>query len=306
MDTRRVAVIDLGSNSFKLLVAEGSRVACIFEAYEDVRLLESRDSGVIGNEKFLQGVRAVKTLFEAAREHEAAATAIVGTSVFRTTTNARAFVEAIRIATGTPLRVLSGEEEAEGIAAGVATDSLVSALPRVPAIFDLGGGSLEFIGARGSDVRSWQLGAVRMMCEFVRDPKAAISPEIIRKIRRSVRESAGRELRPKISPGTPIVFCGGVLAIAHRILAQKSGLAPALFPRRIPLLCLEVLLEHLAMRSAKERAELDGVPATRADVFPVALAIVIEVAEICGADSLIFSPRNLRYGIAAKLLTGTL
>lgn len=302
MDTPCAAVIDLGSNSFKLLVARSAHVDCVFEAYEDVRLLEKRDAGIISAEKFSQGIDAVKRLLDKAQKYEPTAIAIVGTSVFRTAANAREFAEAISEATGTPLRVLSGEEEAEGIAAGVLTDSLVRDLPRVPAIFDLGGGSLEFIGRGGNDVRSWPLGAVRVMDEFVREPKAALQPEIIRKIRRHVRECPASELSVNISRETPIVFCGGVLALAHHILARKSGIESALFPRKIPISSLEKLLADSAKKTVAERVAFDGVPATRADIFPVALAIVLEVADVCGVGELIFSPRNLRYGIAAKLL----
>lgn len=304
MDSRRVAVIDLGSNSFKLLVAQGAQLTRVFEAYEDVRLLEKHEEGNISQEKFALGIAAVKRLFERAREYVPSATAIVGTSVFRTMGNARAFSDAVFEATGIPLTVLSGEEEAEGIAAGVATDSLVHALPRAPAIFDLGGGSLEFISDGGKNVRSWQLGAVRLMREFVRESEAALPQETIQRIRKRVRETLGATLKKHVHAETPIVFCGGVLAITHRILAEKSKVDPALFPRKMPLLRIDVLLDHLAMRTARERAELDGVPAARADIFPVALAVVLEVAEVCGAEELIFSPKNLRYGIAAKLIAG--
>lgn len=301
MNNRRVAVIDLGSNSFKSLIAEGTHLNCVSEAYEDVRLLERHGTGSISPEKFELGIRAVKKLFDSAREHAPAATAIVGTSVFRTATNARAFADAVFESTGTPLRVLSGEEEAEGIAAGVATDLLVRDLSHVPAIFDLGGGSLEYIGNGGNHVRSWRLGAVRILREFVANPEAALPQGTIRKIRDHVRECTGPELGARVSAKTPLVFCGGVLAIAHRVLAKKAEIAPALFPRKIPTIRLAVLLDHLAMRTAEERAELDGVPASRADIFPAALAVVLEVAEICGAEELIFSPRNLRYGIASEL-----
>lgn len=301
MNNRRVAVIDLGSNSFKLLVAQGPHLLAVAEAYEDVRLLEKQAGGAISPEKFKLGVRAVKRLHNLALEHRSEATAIVGTSVFRTATNARAFAEAILAETGLPLRVLSGEEEAESIAAGVVTDSLVSELLRAPAVFDLGGGSLEFIGDGGRFVCSWPLGAVRMMREFVRNPEGPVPPEILHKIRAHVRETVKTVLQERVYAETPVVFCGGVLAIAHRILAGKAEVSPGLFPRKIPLIRLEVLLEHLAMRTAAERVTLDGIPAGRADVFPAALAVVLEIADLCGADALIFSPRNLRYGMAAKL-----
>lgn len=302
MDTRRVAVIDLGSNSFKLLVAQGTHVSRIFEAYEDVRLLGKGGAETIEPEKFSCGIRAVKKLVGLAREYAPALTAIIGTSVFRTAANAGEFAKSVFENTGIRLRILSGEEEATGVAAGVATDALVHDLGRVPAIFDLGGGSLEYIGFGGKSVRSWQLGAVRLMREFVRDSESPLPPEVIRKIRMHVKETLSADTNVCVKAGTPLVFCGGVMAIAHRILAEKSGCALTLFPRKIPALRLEVLMEHLSIRNAADRVKSDGVPATRADIFPVALAVVLEVASVCGAEELIYSPRNLRYGIASKLI----
>lgn len=305
MDTRRVAVIDLGSNSFKLLVAEGEKLCRVFEAYEDVRLLDKKAAGTISPDKFALGVATVKRLFSTAQDFHPQATAIVGTSVFRSATNAREFSEAIFTATGVSLRVLSGEEEAVGIACGVASDPLVHELPRKPVIFDLGGGSLEFIADDGNYVKSWPLGAVRIVREFVAKPEAPVSASTLQKIRNHVRSTVAAELDARTNPETPLVFCGGVLEVAHRVLAGKAGVDRALFPRKISALRLEVLLEHLAMRTAKERTELDGVPASRADIAPAALAVILEVAEICNVMDLIYSPRNLRYGIASQLLSAS-
>lgn len=298
----RVAVLDLGSNSFKILVAEGARVNGVFEAFEDVRLLESRDADAVSAEKFAEGVAAAKRLVEAARAFAPAETLAVGTSVLRTATNAKAFCEAVRAATGVPVRVLSGEEEARGVARGVATDPLVKALPVAPAIFDLGGGSLEFIGSGGGTARSWKLGAARMTRECVPHPRERVSESALRAVRERVRLVAGTELDARTSAETPLVFCGGVLAVAHRLLARKSGVEPGQFPRRLPTLRLELLLERLARRTADERVSEEGVPAARADVMPAALAVVLEVADACGASELIWSPRNLRYGVAAEAL----
>lgn len=302
MDSRRVAVIDLGSNSFKLLVAEGAKLFRVFEAYEDVRLLEKKAAGAISPEKMAFGVDAVKRLFAAARDFNPQRVAIVGTSVFRSATNARDFAAAVRAATGVPVRVLSGEEEAAGVARGVSGDSLVLNLPNSPVIFDLGGGSLEFIADNGNYVKSWPLGAVRIVREFVAHPEAPLDDKTLRKIREHVRVNVAHELDARTTPETPLVFCGGVLEVAHRVLAQKAEVDRALFPRKISALRLEILLEHLARRTAEERSRLDGVPAARADIAPAALAVVAEVAAICGAPDLIYSPRNLRYGIADQLL----
>lgn len=304
MKRERVAVIDLGSNSFKLLVAEGGNAEGVFESYEDIRLLEQESGGAISSEKFRAGIETVVGFCENAREFGVRATAIVGTSVFRSATNAADFGNAIFSETGIPLRVLSGEEEAAGIARGVETDFLVRELRERPLIFDLGGGSLEFIGDGGNRVRSWQLGAVRLVRKFVENSEAPLPAETLRKIRVYVRETVSPELRPRVRTGTPIVFCGGVLGMAHRALAKKANAKPDVFSRKISIESLENLLARLSSETAAERIGVEGVPASRADIAPAALAVVSEVAAICGCDKLIYSSRNLRYGIAAQMLSG--
>lgn len=304
MKRERVAVIDLGSNSFKMLVAEGGNADCIFESYKDIRLLDLLAAGAISPEKFRAGIEVVAEFCSAARELNVGAITIVGTSVFRSVTNAQDFAAAILSATGIPLRVLSGAEEATGIALGVETDSLVRELCERPVIFDLGGGSLEFIGDGGKCVRSWQLGAVRLVRKFVENPEAPLSAETLRKIRTHVRETVFPVLRTQIRSGTPVVFCGGVLGMVHRVLAKKSNVDPDVFPRKISIKLLDELLDRLSSQTAAERIRQEAVPAARADIAPAALAVVSEVAAICGVDELIYSPRNLRYGVAAQMLSG--
>lgn len=291
------SVIDIGSNSIKLLVAEGENAAPIFETIREVRLSPATESARerIADDAFAAGIRAVAELARLTSGYAPARSAIVGTSLFRTAENAPEFAAAVREATGTPMRVLSGEEEAELVAAGVASDGGAG----TPcAVFDLGGGSLEFIAKGDASeplfVRSWALGAVRTARRFFSDSQEKIPEEEISAARKFIRETLRDALPEKIPPRAKPIFCGGAAAICAKILGGKNEFSAA---------ALETLLRATADADVPARVAL-GVPAKRADIFPAALAVFAEICALCAFPSVSHSARNLRYGLCARLNRG--
>lgn len=288
------SVIDIGSNSIKLLVAEGEAARPLFETIRETRLSPDAESARerIPDAAFAAGIRAVSELASLARTYSPVSSAIVGTSLFRTAENAREFADAVENATGTPMRILSGEEEAELVAAGVASDP---AAQTPCAIFDLGGGSLEFIAKTDVPapifVRSWALGAVRMTRRFFRAPKEKIPPQEISVLRKFVRETLGDAFPEKIPPRAQAVFCGGAAGLCARLTGGKTSL---------PASALETFLGEFSAKNFDERVAA-GVPAQRADIFPAALATLAEVCALGGFSSFVCSRRNLRYGLCARL-----
>ncbi len=288
------SVIDIGSNSIKLLVAKGECATPVFEKLIEIRLSPDTESARerISENAFAAGVRAVCELATIARNFSPNREAIVGTSLFRTAENAEEFARAVETATGTPMRILSEIEEAKLVAAGVATDPTI----RPPcAIFDLGGGSLEFI-AKNEDTNadifetSRKLGAVRLTRKFIKNPAKAVPEEEISALRKFVREEIATEISKRIRPNSQIVFCGGAASICEKLLSEKS--APA----------LEHLLKKTSTVSLEERVAF-GVPAKRADIFPAATATLAEVCALTGTFGFTHTHRNLRYGLCARLNT---
>lgn len=288
----RSAVIDIGSNSIKLLVADGVKATPVFETIRETRLSPSTESSRerIDDAAFSAGINAVCELFQTARNHSPEKIAVVGTSLFRTAENAAEFARAVESATGTLMQILSGKEEAALVAAGVLTDERIHA---PCAIFDLGGGSLEFIARPESSDKgvfeiSWKLGAVRLSRKFFPDTKAPISRERLANLQAHVREKLGDVLLKQIPRAAQIVFCGGAAGIAERLLPELSSEA------------IEMLLHKICAGTFAERVTL-GVPEKRADILPAALAVF---AEICAAGNIsraVYTTRNLRYGLCAQL-----
>ena len=174
----RLAVVDLGSNSFRLVVfgvhaaapdSLGSWWKRIDEIYEPVRIGAGVDeSGALGEAGIARAIAAIEVFSHFCRAAGLSGDEIdaVATSAIREATNSEHFLELARRAAGMEIRVLSREEEARaGYLAAVNSTDL-----RDGAVLDLGGGSMQLVEVEGREARtldSWRLGAVRMTERFL-------------------------------------------------------------------------------------------------------------------------------------------
>lgn len=302
---KRAAVIDLGSNSLKLLVAEGFNLEPVYESFAELRLLSHKPGvpDIIPAEKFPEAIEIIREFIYKAKLHHAENLAVVGTSVFRTAENARDFIDAVNRCTGTRIRVLSEKEEAAAGARGVRSDPAIAALEPAPAIFDLGGGSLEFIAPHDDFSASWRLGAVSLLGEIF--PNGFYQKSFPREhAEKVVFEKVSAALLPvfkKYLPaGTPVAVCGGALAVASFVHSFPQ-LSPVNLKKAVPVKDLAALFHVLTAHDTKE-CIAHGVPPERVETLPVSLLIFISIAILAGTTRLHPSMRNLRYGIAAEFL----
>ena len=163
----RIAALDVGSNSFHLIVADvgtGGHINVLDRSKEMVRLGDSTlQHGVIPPEVFRRGLDALRALRRIADRHNVDALVAVATSAVREAQNGGEFVRAARDEAGIDIRVIRGDEEARLIYLG-ARGSLDLGKQRV-ALFDLGGGSLEVILADAQELyytASLKLGVIRL------------------------------------------------------------------------------------------------------------------------------------------------
>lgn len=304
----RVAVIDIGSNSIKSLVAEeGPEPHTLRGLHEET--LEVRISTGIGSERpVLQpgnikaGTRAVASLLGNCRKKgPLRAVRIVATSAVRSAANGADFLTAVESATGERPVLLSGDEEAMAIALGVRTDPAIGKHLEDFTVFDLGGGSLELIRFEGEHVArhlSLPLGSVRLTERFVGNPRQALTAGEARALAGHIRESL-RTSEVPLRP--PLVGCGGGLNALRHLFAREKGLdigasSPVLSGKRI-----QSLEAVIAAQSLEERIAT-GVPAGRADIFPAAMATFRLIMELAGTTEILHSFHNLRYGLAWETL----
>ena len=194
-EERTVAVVDVGSNTIKLLVARNSpngSLLPLLEHSDPTRIGAGigSDAPVLSEKSVKEGVKAVERLLEKAIPFAPTTLRIVATGAVRDASNGAAFAEKVQAATGRPLEILTGEEEAAGIAAGLATDPELA--PRESFLAcDLGGGSLELIRVEelsAQAVTSLPLGAVRLTERFLADPAEPVSNEDLERLSAYVRK----------------------------------------------------------------------------------------------------------------------
>jgi exopolyphosphatase/guanosine-5'-triphosphate,3'-diphosphate pyrophosphatase len=310
MPSPSVAVIDIGSNTIKLLVAArgpAGRLQTLTSETIDARISAGLGQAVprLSAEGMTRGLAAVRELLAEAVPFAPAQIVIVATSAVRDAANGAEFRERVRAATGNPLRILSGDEEANLIGRGLTSDPALAHL-RDFYVFDLGGGSLECLAFRERRVTqalSLPLGCVRLTERFGADPAAPFSAEARAAVadyaRRALRESGFRfDLASQDA-----VFTGGSMTTARAIDGLADGKPLSETAPVVTVATLKRILDRVAMLPlAERRQQIAGLPAARADVFPAALTTMIAVAEVAGLRAFHHSFHNLRYGLAAELL----
>ncbi len=285
----RVGVVDLGTNSTRLLIADvdGERVAEVERHTEITRLGE----GVDGRRKLLPlpiaRVRNVLTEYRRALERLGAERVLaIATSAVRDAENGEAFLGEVEWSYGFTTRLVTGEEEADLTLRGVGSDR---PLDEGTLVLDVGGGSTELITT--DERTSLDIGSVRLTERHLHsDPPTA---EELQAAARAVRE-----LVPPLEPSGAIGVAGTITTLA----ALELG---AYDPERVHgySLSREAVgrqLERLASLPLAERRELPGLEPERAPVIVGGALIVREVLDHYGLGGLEASERDLLHGAALE------
>lgn len=308
-NTSAVAVIDIGSNSIKVLVAardQSGGVTALKTKTIDARISAgiSKTAPVLSEGGMVHGLAAIRELLADAAPFSPAQTVLVATSAVRDAANGADFQARVRAATGHGIRILTGDEEANLIGRGLTCDPALAALQDFY-VFDLGGGSLECLLFRERQITqaaSLQLGCVRLTEKFLRDPSAPLDQAEASTLARHVRDELKRSgfRFPIVAPAA--VFAGGSMSTVRAIKGARHGLALEDTPAVIGTDTLTQLLDELAPMTLEERKAVPGLPAARADVFPAALITIITVADYAHIDRFHHSLHNLRWGLASEAL----
>lgn len=305
-----VAVIDIGSNTIKLLVARATlpgRIETVRYAVEEARISRgiSAANPKLDDESRARGLAAIQRLLAIAAEHQPASTTLVATSAVRDAANGADFIAQVREATGHTIRLLSGDEEANYIGRGLAADPALAGA-RDFYSFDLGGGSLECLEFRDRRIAqgvSYRLGCVRLTERCVPVPAAPFTADDRARIAAVVRAAfESGTFRFTLPAPASAIGTGGTVSTARSILAALEGQVMTEGTAIVTVAQLETLFAKLAPLTLDERLRIPGVPTSRSDVLPTALATMLEVGRLAGVDAFVHSFFNLRYGIAVEAL----
>lgn len=307
-----VAVIDIGSNSIKILVAtrdaDGS-LRSLKQHTIDARISAgiSQSAPRLGEDGMTRGLSAIQELLTLAEPFAPTQTVLVATSAVRDAANGPEFRQRVLDATGHAIRILTGDEEADLIGRGLTCDPALAHL-RNFYVFDLGGGSLECLAFRDRRIEqelSLKLGCVRMAEKFIPDPAAPLSNAECSALALHVRDAIKQAGFRFNLPDAEAVFTGGTMSSVRAIKAARHHVAFEDTPAIVSISALHELLDEIGPLTLDERKRVPGMPAARADVFPAALITVVALAEFGLFERFHHSLYNLRWGIAASALAAS-
>lgn len=314
-----VAAVDLGSNSFRMLVAQvvktpsGTQLRPIDTLRESVRLAAGlTDNKLLGNEAYQRGLAAIRRFGERIRGFDSANVRAVATNTLRVAKNASSFIRDAEEALGFPIEVIAGVEEARLIYIGAAHE--VSAVQGNRLVVDIGGGSTEFIIGKGYEpklMESLYIGCVSHSLRFF--PKGNIDAHAFKEAelaaRREIQVISGAYLK---SGWKQVIGSSGTARALADLIAennfngqQNEGLTMGRVNGASGLITrygLRAMKKHLLKYENLSQVELQGLKDDRRAVWPGGLAIMIAVFDELGIETMEVTDAALRVGVLYDLL----
>jgi len=310
MPTRR-AVIDVGTNSVKLLTADvaGPEVVPVEECSRQTRL----GQGFFATHRLQPGAiemtaKAVAEFVDRAKQRGATCIRVIATSAARDALNSDQLCSAIEQTSGLKLEIISGAQEAQWAFRGATTDPALASQPLL--LLDVGGGSTEFILGHGKQKdfsESFRLGTIRLLEKL--SPGDPPAPEELAYCRQCLNDFLQEQIRPRLEPamrretkfhpvhgGLHLVGTGGTASILGCMEAKLESFdRDRLEATRLSFSRVRWHVEHLWSLRLAERRNITGLPKNRADVILTGVAIFEAVMEQFGFTELRLSTRGLRF-----------
>ena len=302
---RRIAAIDVGSNSVRQIVADVTAdgvITVVDEMKEAPRLgADLDDTGLLGSQAMARAAEAIGRMATLARQLGATRVEAVATSAVRDAANAAEFVARVRQEAGLEIRVIQGEDEARL--------SYLSALAHFDlgagrtVVMDIGGGSLELaLAADGvlDDLVSLPFGALRLTERYLRDGSP---PKAVKRLRRDVRDGLRDVVTRRDWRGAQVIGSGGTFTNLASIHLARRGMLAArnVHATAVPRVDVEHILDALGAMTAQERREVEGLNPERADIIVAGLAVTAEVMARLESRELTVSRYGIREGLLLEL-----
>jgi exopolyphosphatase/guanosine-5'-triphosphate,3'-diphosphate pyrophosphatase len=308
---RRLALIDMGTNTFHLLIVEdrpGQPPHPLVRTKVGVRLGEGGISkGEIAPLPYARALQTVRGFKEEIELHQVTEVRATATSAMRVSRNGPDLVRDILETTGIQVEVIAGEREAELIAKGIR-----QAVPLGQAkhlLMDIGGGSVEFIIANEDTIfwkQSFEIGAQRLLDKFFSDPSGVLP--------RAQVQAELEYLADTLAPLTAAVAAHGPLAglvgssgsfdtLADLSVGQVRREADLPPSTSLSVADFEAHFAQLLTLDHAGRVALPGMFPMRADMLVVASIIVKYVLTTYGLTQIATSAFALKEGLLAELLS---
>ena len=298
----RIAAIDVGSNSVRLLVAEydpASGLSIIDEMKDQPRLAAGLAATGTLDEKAIE--RAMETLGrmrEVCQRRGVKRIAAVATAAVREAENGPWFVRRVRQELDIPLRIIDAETEAALSYRSVAHHFRLAGERTLVA--DIGGGSLELIGAVDGLVEltvSLPLGAVRLTELHLPGDRA--THKEIDALRVHIRKQLKRGLSGRAWAAATVIGSGGTFTSLGRMVQARRGQPAGDTVHGVSVTAAEIeqLIDWLVSRTPEQRRQVPGLNPERADIILAGLAVTAELLDWVRSRSLTVSAFGLREGL---------
>ena len=300
----KVAVFDLGTNVFNLLIAQivqggGFRIERIIKEASFIGRA-SGSSNVLPEEAIRNSVTAISKMIARCSDFDKIdVVKAVATSAVREADNGADFVKAIKDSCGIDVEIISGDREAELIYKGIRESMFL--YDENVLMLDIGGGSCEFIVANGDKIlwkESFRIGVAEL--KKIIDPSDSIEKEEIFRFTNMMDDT----LKPLLGqvelyqPKVLIGSSGSFDTIREVMFPEDNGSLPAM---ELPISMFNSLHAKLLKSTAAERAAMPKMPAIRVDYIVLGAMIVNYVIERSGVGEMLQSSFSLKEGYAAEL-----
>jgi exopolyphosphatase/guanosine-5'-triphosphate,3'-diphosphate pyrophosphatase len=300
---KRLAVMDLGTNMFHLLIVEGDRT--IVHEQDAVKLGEGGiNKGFIAPAPFERGIQTMQRFAKLIAAHGVNEARAIATSAMRNASNGEDFINDVQEKTGISIEIIDGNKEAAYIYKGIKAAGCLSTQNSI--IADIGGGSVEFIICNDKEIywkQSFEIGAARLMDRFHRsDP---IPPDSINALSLYL-EDCLKDLfaAAKKYPIENLVGSAGVFESYAVVLEKAKG-------RNLDLSKIKhytfdqdellALIEKIILSTHQQRLENTAIIAIRVDMIVTASLLARFIIEKLGIDKVIMSTYSLKEGVLAEM-----
>ncbi|MET0379278.1 MAG: hypothetical protein ABW049_09840 [Spongiibacteraceae bacterium] len=293
----RVAALDLGSNSFHVLVAEPTMAGwqALLRQGEKVQLAAGLQDGKLSEAAITRGLECLARFAPHLRNLPGSAVRAVGTHALRVAANRDEFLRPAEQLIGHPIRVIDGLDEARLIYRGAAVAS------GRQLVIDIGGGSTEIVlgaGARIEQLASVPIGCITLLQFF---PDGRIDDTLLTKAvaaaAQHIRVAWPGSDRSAVALGADVIGCSGTLLAVEQILLRAGWSAGGITRAGLQHLRAAVLNYPLI-----DAVQFEGLSESRRGVFATGLAIVLALFEALGIDHMQLSKGALREGLIAELM----
>ncbi len=303
----RTAVIDLGTNTFNLLIADisGSNIDFVYKAKMPSKLGEEGiNDSILHEEACSRGVRILKEYKKIIEKHGVDNVHAIATSAVRSAKNQDFFIQNIQEKTGIKVNVISGEKEAELIYKGVSRT--LSNEDNNYLILDIGGGSTEFILIKDNNLKilkSFPLGMARLIDKF--KPSEPITNEEIWNIESFLKLELGDFLKEikshniKTLIGSSGSFDTILSMIAHHFF--KPGHFKKSLSNEFEREHFSYLYKILIQTNLKERRDMPGMDLIRVEMMVLAVIFTNFIIRELGIIKLMQSRYSLKEGLLFSL-----